>query len=95
MDPPELFRAAHYQTTWCSIPEDSHIHANDVNLSGESKHHEQEHKLSTTRWYEVGLKANTQKTEYTFLSHHQTIGKNCNIQTANKSFEYVARFTRL
>jgi hypothetical protein len=39
---------------------------------------------------EVGLEVNAQKTKYMLLSRHQNVGKNCDIKTANRSFENVA-----
>jgi hypothetical protein len=44
---------------------------------------------------EVGLEVNTEKTKHTLLSHHQNAGQNCDIKTANRSFENVAQFKYL
>jgi hypothetical protein len=35
---------------------------------------------------EVGLDVNTEKTKYMVMSHHQNIGQNHNLLTANKFF---------
>jgi hypothetical protein len=40
---------------------------------------------------EDGLQVNTGKTKYMIVSHHQSMGKNHNLLTANKSFENVTR----
>jgi hypothetical protein len=41
---------------------------------------------------EVGLKGNTKKTKYIFLSCHQNAGQNHNITIANRSLENVVQF---
>jgi hypothetical protein len=38
---------------------------------------------------EVGLEINVEKTKYMLLSHHQDVGQNRGIKTANRSFENV------
>jgi hypothetical protein len=67
--------------------------ADDVNLLGNKTH-------TTTKntetvidaWKEVGLEANTPKTKYMLLSHHQKAGQNHDIKAANRSLENVAQF---
>jgi ribosomal protein S2 len=44
---------------------------------------------------EVHLEANTDKTKYMLLSHHQNAGKNQDIKIANRCFEHVAQFRYL
>jgi hypothetical protein len=44
---------------------------------------------------EIGLEVNSKKTNYTFMSRHQTAGQNNYIRVANKSFEKVAKFKYL
>jgi hypothetical protein len=44
---------------------------------------------------EVGLEVSTEKTKHTLLSRHQNAGQNCDIKTANRSFENVAQFKYL
>jgi hypothetical protein len=35
---------------------------------------------------------NVEKTKYMLLSHHQNLGQNQDIKTANRSFENVSQF---
>jgi hypothetical protein len=44
---------------------------------------------------ETGLKVNSEKTKYMFMSRHQTSGQSNYIRVANKSFERVAKFKHL
>jgi hypothetical protein len=44
---------------------------------------------------EVGLEANTEKTKYMLLSHHQDAGQNHDIKIANRCFENVVQFIYL
>jgi hypothetical protein len=44
---------------------------------------------------EVGLEIDVEETKYTFLSRHQNVGQNWNINIANKSFENVSQFKYL
>jgi hypothetical protein len=44
---------------------------------------------------EVGLEANTEKTKYMLLSHHQNAVQNYDMKIANRSFENVAQFKYL
>jgi hypothetical protein len=40
---------------------------------------------------EVGLEINVEKTKYMFLSLHQNVGQNRDIEIANRSFENVSQ----
>jgi hypothetical protein len=42
----------------------------------------------------VGLRVNTGKTKYMFMSRHQTTGQNRCIKVTNKSFENVVKFKK-
>jgi hypothetical protein len=44
---------------------------------------------------EVGLEINIEKTKYMLLSRHQSVGRNPDITTANRSFENVSQFKYL
>jgi hypothetical protein len=44
---------------------------------------------------EVGLEINIEKTKYMLLSHHQNVGQNRVIKTANTSFENLSQFKYL
>jgi hypothetical protein len=44
---------------------------------------------------EVGLEENPEKTKYILMSHYQKVGQKHSINTANKSFEDVAKFKYL
>jgi hypothetical protein len=44
---------------------------------------------------EIGLEVNSEKTNYMFMSRHQTAGQSNYIRVANKSFEKVAKFKYL
>jgi hypothetical protein len=43
----------------------------------------------------VGLEINIEKTKYMLLSHHQNVGRNRDIQIANRAFENVSQFKYL
>jgi hypothetical protein len=44
---------------------------------------------------EVGLEVNLEKTKYMLMSRSQKVGQQHSIKIANRSFEYVAKFTYL
>jgi hypothetical protein len=44
---------------------------------------------------EVDLERNIEKTKYMMLSHHQNVGQNRDIKTANRLFENVSQFKYL
>jgi hypothetical protein len=44
---------------------------------------------------EVSLEANTEKTKFMIVSHHQNVGQSHNLLTSNKSFEHEAKFKYL
>jgi hypothetical protein len=44
---------------------------------------------------EVGLVIDVKKTKYMLLSRHQNVGRNWNINIANRSFENVSQFRYL
>jgi hypothetical protein len=44
---------------------------------------------------EISLRVNTENTKYMLLFRHQNAGQNCDMKTANRSFENVAQFKYL
>jgi hypothetical protein len=70
------------------------VYANDVNLSGENINtvkKSMEALLDVGK--ELGLEINTKKkARCIFMSCHQTVGQNRNINVANKSFDNAAKF---
>jgi hypothetical protein len=67
------------------------VYADDVNLLGfnidtinKNRHYDDSN--------EVGLEANTEKTKYMLLFHHQNSVQNHDIKIANRCFENVAQF---
>jgi hypothetical protein len=72
------------------------VYADDVNLLGDNidtiKKNTQT-LIDASK--DVYLEVNTEKTKYTFLSHHQNAGLNYDMKVANRSFENVAQFKYL
>jgi hypothetical protein len=71
-------------------------YADDVNLMGDNidaikKNTETLIDASTG----VGLEINVEKTKYMLLSHHQNVGRNRDIEIANRSFGNVSQFKYL
>jgi ABC-type transport system substrate-binding protein len=64
------------------------VYADDVNLLGnntDATKKNAETLIDASK--KIGLKVNTEKTKFIFLSHHQNAGQNHNIKMANRSFE--------
>jgi hypothetical protein len=72
------------------------VYADDVNLLGDNTDtikKNTEFLIDTSK--EIRLEANTEKTKYMLLSHHQNAGQNYDKKIANRSFENVAQFKYL
>jgi hypothetical protein len=71
-------------------------YADDVNLLGvntDTIKKNTENIIDASK--EVGLDINVEKTKYMLLPHHQDVGQNRDIKTANRSFEKVSQFKYL
>jgi hypothetical protein len=71
-------------------------YANDVNLLGvntDTIKKNTETLIDTSK--EVGPEINVEENKYMLLSHHQNVGENRVIKTANKSFENESQFKYL
>jgi hypothetical protein len=72
------------------------VYADDVYIGRRHKYYKEKHRSSviqTSR--EVGLEVNTEKNKSMVVCHHQNVGQNHNLPTANKSFENVAKLNYL
>jgi hypothetical protein len=63
------------------------VYADDVNILGENKYHEEKHKTLLEASREVGPEVNTEKIKYVVMSHHQNVEQNHIFLITNKSFE--------
>jgi hypothetical protein len=72
------------------------VYADNVNLLGDNINiikKNAEALLDASK--EIGMKVNSEKTKYMFMSRHQTAGQSNYIRVANKSFQKVAKFKHL
>jgi hypothetical protein len=68
--------------------------ANDIDIAGENIDTRQKNtKVLLDASNEVGLEVNPEKSKYMLTSNYQKTGQKHSMQTANRSFEDVAKFT--
>jgi Mor family transcriptional regulator len=69
------------------------VYADDVNLLDENINIIKKNaEVLLNASNKIGLEVNCKKTEYMFMSRHQTAGQSNYIRVGNKSFEKVAKF---
>jgi hypothetical protein len=71
------------------------VYADDINLLGENINIKKNAEAVFNASKEIGLEVNSEKTNYMFMSRHQTAGQSNYIRVANKSFKKVAKFKYL
>jgi hypothetical protein len=72
------------------------FHAEDFNLLADNINTMKKNtETSTDASKDVGLEVNTKKTKYMFLSYHQNVGQNHNINIGSRYFENVAQLKHL